>query len=164
MCLFVFSLRMSPPAASDVLLFDCNMRFSRYDTDSRRCPISAPKTKPLVLGSKGTEILSMPFFPRFQRKGKATYPSRLPSFPLGKAKSAIRPGGHEPPVLFAEPLEKMSGIHLSSHAVASVVFSAARGLTVVFGMGTGVSPRRINTRHSLDLIKNRILHRPLLYP
>ena len=100
----------------------------------------------------------------FRGREKAAYPPRLPSFPLGKAKSAIRPGGHEPPVLFAEPLEKMSGIHLSSHAVASVVFSAARGLTVVFGMGTGVSPRRIDTRHSLDLIKNRILHRPLLYP
>ena len=55
-----FSLRMSPPAASDVLLFDCNMRFSRYDTDSRRYPISAPKTKLLAPGSKGTEILSMP--------------------------------------------------------------------------------------------------------
>ncbi len=39
-----------------------------------------------------------------------------------------------------------SGIHLSSHAVPSIVFSAVRGLTIVFGMGTGVSHGRIDTR------------------
>ena len=43
--------------------------------------------------------------------------------------------------LFYEP-----GTHLSSHAVSSIVFSAALVLTVVFGMGTGVSPKRIGTR------------------
>ena len=41
----------------------------------------------------------------------------------------------------------MSGSHLLSHAVSNIVSSAARGLTVVFGMETGVSPRRIATRH-----------------
>ena len=39
-----------------------------------------------------------------------------------------------------------SGGHLLSHAVSSIVPSAARVLTVVFGMGTGVSPGRIATR------------------
>ena len=39
----------------------------------------------------------------------------------------------------------MSGSHLSSRAVSSRVFSAVRVLTIVFGMGTGVSPRRIAT-------------------
>ena len=38
-----------------------------------------------------------------------------------------------------------SGSHLSSHAVSSIVLSAARVLTVVFGMGTGVSLERIAT-------------------
>ena len=38
-----------------------------------------------------------------------------------------------------------SGSHLLSHAVSSIVPSAAWGLTIVFGMGTGVSPRRIAT-------------------
>ena len=38
------------------------------------------------------------------------------------------------------------GSHLSSHAVSSIVFSAVRVLTVVFGMGTGVSPGRIATK------------------
>ena len=38
-----------------------------------------------------------------------------------------------------------SGIHLLSHAVSSIVPSAVWVLTVVFGMGTGVSPRRIDT-------------------
>ena len=38
-----------------------------------------------------------------------------------------------------------SGSHLLSHAVSSIVPSAARALTIVFGMGTGVSPGRIAT-------------------
>ena len=40
---------------------------------------------------------------------------------------------------------KMSGSHLLSHAVARIVPSAVKVLTVVFGMGTGVSPSRIAT-------------------
>ena len=39
-----------------------------------------------------------------------------------------------------------SGTHLLSHAVSSIVPSADQVLTVVFGMGTGVSPDRIDTR------------------
>ncbi len=42
-----------------------------------------------------------------------------------------------------KPIE--SGIHLLSHAVSSIVPSAAQVLTVVFGMGTGVSHNRIGT-------------------
>ena len=44
------------------------------------------------------------------------------------------------------PIE--SGTHLLSHAISSIVPSAAQVLTVVFGMGTGVSPERIGTRNS----------------
>ena len=40
-----------------------------------------------------------------------------------------------------------SGSHLLSHTVSSAVPSAAWVLTVVFGMGTGVSPNRIGTRN-----------------
>ena len=43
-----------------------------------------------------------------------------------------------------KPIE--SGIHLLSHAVSSIVPSADQVLTVVFGMGTGVPPDRIDTR------------------
>ena len=39
-----------------------------------------------------------------------------------------------------------SGSHLLSHAVSSIVPSAAQVLTNVFGMGTGVYPERIATR------------------
>ena len=39
----------------------------------------------------------------------------------------------------------LSGIHLPSHAVTRIVLSAVKVLTVVFGMGTGVSPSRIDT-------------------
>ena len=45
------------------------------------------------------------------------------------------------------PVRK-SGIHLLSHAVSSIVSSAAQVLTCVFGMGTGVSPGRIDTGKS----------------
>ena len=38
-----------------------------------------------------------------------------------------------------------AGSHLLSHAVSSIVPSASWVLTIVFGMGTGVSPRRIAT-------------------
>ena len=40
---------------------------------------------------------------------------------------------------------KCSGSHLLSHAVPSIVPSAARVLTIVFGMGTCVPPGRIAT-------------------
>ena len=39
------------------------------------------------------------------------------------------------------------GSHLLSHTVSSAVSSAAWVLTIVFGMGTGVSPKRIDTRN-----------------
>ena len=45
-----------------------------------------------------------------------------------------------------------SGAHLLSHAVSSIVPSADRVLTVVFGMGTGVSPGRIGTGYSFSAI------------
>ena len=48
----------------------------------------------------------------------------------------------------AMPVRKGSGSHLASHVVSNVVLSAASGLTVVFGMGTGVTPRRIATGSS----------------
>ena len=38
-----------------------------------------------------------------------------------------------------------SGTHLLSHIVSNIVPSAAYVLTVVFGMGTGVSHKRIST-------------------
>ncbi len=51
-------------------------------------------------------------------------------------------------VLFENSFEYFSnesGTHLLSHAVSSIVPSAAYVLTVVFGMGTGVSHKRIGT-------------------
>ena len=40
-----------------------------------------------------------------------------------------------------------AGIHLLSHTVSGAVPSAVRGLTIVFGMGTGMSPARIDTEN-----------------
>ena len=46
---------------------------------------------------------------------------------------------------YVPSLKGEAGSHLLSHIVSNVVPSAARGLTVVFGMGTGVPPGRIAT-------------------
>ena len=45
-----------------------------------------------------------------------------------------------------------SGSHLLSHTVTSIVSSAAFVLTIVFGMWTGVSQKRIATRSILSYI------------
>ena len=49
-----------------------------------------------------------------------------------------------------------SGSHLLSHAVTSIVPSADQVLTVVFGMGTGVSPDRIATGNIWFSIRNEV--------
>ena len=49
-----------------------------------------------------------------------------------------------------------SGSHLFSRAVTSQVSSAVCVLTVVFGMGTGVSHRRITTGNLRLCLQNRI--------
>ena len=52
-----------------------------------------------------------------------------------------------------QDLYRNPGSHLLSHAVPSIVPSAAQVLTIVFGMGTGVSPGRIATGNfSLTMI------------
>ena len=47
-----------------------------------------------------------------------------------------------------KPILFKFGSHLLSHIVSNAVPSAAWVLTIVFGMGTGVSPRRIATKKS----------------
>ena len=49
-----------------------------------------------------------------------------------------------------------SGSHLFCHTVTSIVSSAAQVLTVVFGMGTGVSPERIATEKAFRLRRNHV--------
>ena len=61
--------------------------------------------------------------------------NRLSYKPLYKTLSGI--------ILFS------SGSHLPSHTVSSAVLSAAWVLTIVFGMGTGVPPKRIATRYAI---------------
>ena len=50
-----------------------------------------------------------------------------------------------------------AGSHLSSHTVSSAVLSAAYGLTIVFGMGTGVTHKRITTSKFYDVSYINIL-------
>ena len=54
----------------------------------------------------------------------------------------------------------LAGDHLCSHIVTNVVFSAGQILTVVFGMGTGVTPDRIITNQWDKVDSN---HRPHAY-
>ena len=62
------------------------------------------------------------------------------------------------PLLARQVLSQLSytpmnpGIHLSSHTVSSIVLSAAYGLTIVFGMGTGVSRKRIGTGNLIQFL------------
>ena len=55
------------------------------------------------------------------------------------------------------------GGRLLSHAVSSIVPSAVRGLTIVFGMGTGVAPGRIATE-TFWVPDNPTVEQPLLFP
>ena len=54
------------------------------------------------------------------------------------------------------------GILLLSHAVSSIVPSAAYVLTVVFGMGTGVSHKRIGTGIFFRSLRPEQYIKPLL--
>ena len=57
-----------------------------------------------------------------------------------------------------------SGSHLLSHAVSSIVSSAAYVLTNVFGMRTGVSHKRIATRHILVVLTTKQQSNPYSFP
>ena len=52
-----------------------------------------------------------------------------------------------------KPIFFRFGGHLLSRTVSSEVPSAAQVLTIVFGMGTGVSPRRIATSSSYSVFE-----------
>ena len=59
--------------------------------------------------------------------------------------SAIRNSDHSGSRIGEKTFKRFAGGLLLSHAVSSVVPSAACVLTIVFGMGTGVPRRRIAT-------------------
>ena len=65
---------------------------------------------------------------------------------------------------FGDPLffKKCSGALLFSRVVSNKVPSAVQGLTVVFGMGTGVSPARIDTKTFLRVLELRTAMQSLL--
>ena len=55
------------------------------------------------------------------------------------------------------------GGHLLSHTVSSAVPSAAWVFTIVFGMGTGVTPKRITTKNFWLLDNPTIDNSKILY-
>ena len=66
------------------------------------------------------------------------------------------------------PTSRLSGVrsgsHLLSHTVSSAVPSAAWVLTIVFGMGTGVSPKRIATSSSYPVFETVKSAASFLFP
>ena len=69
------------------------------------------------------------------------------SIPWRQRDSNSRPPACKAGALPTELCPHESSIHLLSHTVTSIVPSAAYVLTIVFGMGTGVSHKRIDTRN-----------------
>ena len=66
--------------------------------------------------------------------------------------------GYTPYIKLLITFFKKSGTHLLSHAVTSIVPSAAYVLTIVFGMGTGVSHKRIGTGNIVFRFAKDICH------
>ena len=66
-------------------------------------------------------------------------------------------------VLHCSLLSCKSGGHLLSHIVSNIVPSAAYVLTIVFGMRTGVSHKRITTGNFLTLTAKQ-QHNPYSFP
>ena len=60
-------------------------------------------------------------------------------------------------------IKNEAGSHLLSHTVSSAVPSAAYVLTIVFGMGTGVTRKRITTGKLLVILDHSILMHPPTY-
>ena len=85
----------------------------------------------------------MPFFPSTHVHGSRR-------FFLAAASQLLRKNGFLSNLVFVLRTrlakKEMPGGHLLSRTVSSAVPSADRVLTVVFGMGTGVSPGRIAAR------------------
>jgi hypothetical protein len=65
------------------------------------------------------------------------------------------------PKIIIDYLFFLSGSHLLSHTVSSIVPSAAYGLTFVFGMETGVSHKRIATG---NLDNSTVKQPPTFFP
>ena len=136
------------------------MQFSRYVMDNEKFvrgshyfPPEHSRTSSLVHGySSNIRFLSVSHSTHCASAFVLCLPARLRLF------SSLSPGDGEirtlDPLLARQVLSqlsytpKKSGTLLLSHTVSSIVPSAAWVLTIVFGMGTGVSPTRIGTGYS----------------
>ena len=122
-----------------------HMRFSRYSAQQDFLAVFRFRLYPIVFL---TDVLSAirrynPLYPLIT--GKTSYPNS--ASPLMWVTPFLVPFyliAFSPALFFRVP-----GSHLLSHAVSSIVSSAASVLTNVFGMGTGVSPKRIATGNLL---------------
>ena len=111
-----------------------NMRFSRYIMTEVYQSLASSINLSLLITGKNQFLTALPCWNGLTHSSSRTSPLSPPArtclFYL-KTLSSI--------------FQIESGTHLLSHAVSSIVPSAAYVLTVVFGMGTGVSHKRIGT-------------------
>ena len=82
---------------------------------------------------------------RLSYKPNSIYIEKIRSFQWRQRDSNSRPPACKAGALPTELCPQNYGSHLLFHTVSSAVPSASLGLTIVFGMGTGVAPRRIAT-------------------
>ena len=139
-CLFPYTL-MYGLGCLDIRLniqfFLFNMRFSRYVSDWHfyQSFAGSSDSNSQITGKNQLYRTALPCWRRLTHS--LTQASLLPP-PIGTCLFYIK---HSLRVSFL----KESGSHLLSHAVTSIVPSAAWVLTIVFGMGTGVTLKRIAT-------------------
>ena len=144
------------------------MRFSRYVVLIMTSDAAGTQEAPLL---SFTDILRISA-PSSASKLLRTSTQRFPA-QNGQLHASLSPGDGEirtlDPLLARQVLSQLSytpmrilplsksftanilfytGSHLLSHTVSSAVPSADQVLTIVFGMGTGVSPERIATSNS----------------
>ena len=121
------------------------MQFSRYDLYFSQSTLGLSGLEPPTSRLSGVRSNRLSYKPAhrfrlFAEWRRRDSNSRPPACKAGALPTELRP--------------QASGSLLLSHTVASVVPSAAWVLTIVFGMGTGVTPRRIATGDFLVILDN----------
>ena len=135
--------------------FSC-MRFSRYNTGClsaisiQKISVCRSLTDDLSILKQQAVVSIIRIAPSYDSHNP---PKIRISAPCASCPFSLHPQGHSgirmqasmPSDFSDDYLKKDPGSHLLSHTVSSAVSSASWVLTIVFGMGTGVSPRRIAT-------------------
>ena len=147
------------------------VRINRLETTSsstlnlKVCRRTSSPSAPKSCGfCRSRKLAEFPFPPASQAADVRKRPPRLLNQSARRLSRNLRGDGEIrtlDPLLARQVLSQLSyipifcfydaGARLLSHTVSSIVPSAAEVLTIVFGMGTGVTPQRISTSNLLSL-------------